>query len=403
MTLGRGRRAVFVGVVAALGGLVAVPVSVAAPRTATLAPRTVDVFGDSLMEQAAAYLQASFNTHTTLVRVAAYGGSALCAWVYPDMTSSPTGLTMNTTPGPIMALTSSNAPNVAILEFVGNPFSTCVSGASSSITEVVANYSLCLSAAIHHLLSIGTSHIIVDGGPAMKEDNTLHDAVVALFKSVVGGYDSVSVQYAATADASVEAHGAYTQYLPCLTIETLSRQCAATDVGGVASNDVRSTDGVHFCPSSKGNVEGQVPIYCPVYSSGSYRYATAFAQMVWKIYPATAITQNIVVWSISPTSGAPTGGTKVTVHGYNLAHADVVEFVKLYRPVVNGIVQNSASPRVVIVRGTDVKVLTSGELTVISPNLDATSPPDNGNVFIRIVTPTAESVIGTNADGFTET
>jgi hypothetical protein len=45
-------------------------------------------------------------------------------------------------------------------------------------------------------------------------------------------------------------------------------------VDGVRSNVVRSTDGVHFCPSEQGNDSGVIG-GCSVYSSGAYRYAKA--------------------------------------------------------------------------------------------------------------------------------
>ena len=48
-------------------------------------------------------------------------------------------------------------------------------------------------------------------------------------------------------------------------------------VHGVPSNDVRSPDGVHFCPVATADEKGNIR-RCGIYSSGAYRYANAMVE-----------------------------------------------------------------------------------------------------------------------------
>ena len=90
--------------------------------------------------------------------------------------------------------------------------------------------------------------------------------------AAIASADARHVTYV-DAGAAVEAPGhAYTDTLPCLAHE----QCSGPMVNGIATNVVRSADGVHFCPTEEGNDAGVIG-GCPVYSSGAYRYAKAMA------------------------------------------------------------------------------------------------------------------------------
>jgi hypothetical protein len=64
--------------------------------------------------------------------------------------------------------------------------------------------------------------------------------------------------------------GTFAETLPCLK----GQPCTGPTVGGIPSDIVRSSDGIHFCPSREGDLHGIIG-GCPVYSSGAYRFAKA--------------------------------------------------------------------------------------------------------------------------------
>jgi hypothetical protein len=86
--------------------------------------------------------------------------------------------------------------------------------------------------------------------------------IAALYRDLAARYPNVHVTDSA---AAVLAFGRYwTRTMPCLRNEP----CAQVDTNGQRANQVRATDGVHFCP---------VPVVngarCPVWASGALRFA----------------------------------------------------------------------------------------------------------------------------------
>lgn len=222
---------------------------------------TIEVFGDSLSFQASPYLTRDFSKSTVVDEEHVYPGSALCAWLPA-----------------IKSLTSSTAPSVAVLEFVGN-VSFC-DGSVTSPTALSAAYRADLRTAIGHLEAVGVRLIVVDEGPRVscteytycKAEPDLHTA----FEKVVASYNSPGVIYAGKADRDVETpSGKFTKTMACLASEARSKLCASG-----SQILVRAPDGVHFCPHSFVSP-------CPVYASGAYRFAAGFAKTIWSLDPAT--------------------------------------------------------------------------------------------------------------------
>ena len=72
------------------------------------------------------------------------------------------------------------------------------------------------------------------------------------------------------------ASGAFALYLPCLATETETLGCTNAEI------QVRSYDGVHFCPARVDQLLGT----CPVYASGAYRWSHAVLESVSKLQPS---------------------------------------------------------------------------------------------------------------------
>jgi hypothetical protein len=395
------------GLLLALAGLVA---AVALPGAAAASPRgdsstrvRIDVFGDSLADQASNYLAGDLNPAATTLDTRTVGGSALCDFVYPDMRTTPGGLVDNATRGPILKLTRATAPRVAVLEFSGNDFTPCIESTPFNLTTFDANYAYNLRAAIAHLRSIGTREVLIDAGPHTAGTGPIYAQLVTLYRAIAERSTGMIVRYAGAADRSVlTANGQFTQYLPCLGFEVKQQLCGDVIINGVENDKVRSDDGIHFCPVTVGNSLGQVPVYCPVYSSGAYRYALALATLVWRAVPHARAGTSPWVRLVTPSVGSLSGGTRVEVEGTGMGAVVRVEFVKLYFHTADGVKVTAGSPYAVDVPGTHVARISSTELLVTAPALDSASPSDGGNVFVEVVTMSAESVLGLQSDAFNE-
>jgi hypothetical protein len=237
-------------------------VSTAAEGSATQI--SVAVYGDSLSWQASGYLAHDFSGATVLTTTHVKPGTSLCDWL-PD----------------IAALTPADAPNVAILEFVGN-----ASACDQSVTApaaLAAAYKADLQTAVSSLLADGVHWIVIDEGPIVM--CTKHPYCYAQFElhaafKAVAATSGSAVVYASAADRGVETLGGqFTWTLPCLAVEHKVGRCAM----GKAET-VRQPDGIHFCPVKSGGVK-MTP--CPLYASGAYRFALGFAKIIWKLEPAT--------------------------------------------------------------------------------------------------------------------
>jgi hypothetical protein len=356
----------------------------------------IDAFGDSLLDQDNFYLQSEFDPATTTVDVHAIAGTALCDWVYPGSRTTATGVQANPSPGAILQLRRSQAPTVAILEFAGNDFTPCIANTPFSESSYLASYRINLRAAIGHLLAIGTKLVLVDAGPPTRAELSTSAPVPLrqLYRSVVASYASARVESADLADGAVlTPSGGFTTTLPCLAQEVATARCANVEVGGAASNVVRSPDGVHFCPTSSGNAVGKVPGLCLAYSSGAYRYAHALASLVWHRYPTTKPTTPAVVSAVTPTT---TGGS-VVVSGYGLQHTVSVCFVILSFPTIDGAPFSAMTP---IATSSCVRPVGTSTSTSVTATLPAAlgAVVTNGGVFVRAIGHSSVSVIGLSAD-----
>lgn len=359
----------------------------------------VDFFGDSLLEQARAYLLGDFRTDTADLMVSATGGTALCDFVYPQLRTTAQGLQLDTAPGPILRLTRADAPAVAVIEFSGNTLTPCIAQQTFSLALFTQNYELCLTAAVSHLHAIGTRHVILDAGPPFEVPQASQGAVRSLYEHVAHEDAGEGVRYATAADDAVSNHGRYTTYLACLKSETEVDECGNVDVDGVESDQVRSADGRHFCPVPRGS--GQVPP-CPVYSSGAARFASAFTSLVGASYPQVVLSTHPVVSGVAPSVGPATGGTELTVSGFRLKGVVSVRVVKLYFPVVDGVTLEDTTPIEVTLDATRVHVVSPTEVTCLSPPVNGRSAPDPGNVFVQVATARGVSVVGWVSQEFNE-
>lgn len=227
----------------------------------TSARVTVNLFSDSLGWQARGFLKDDLNASTTrFTSQGSFPGLAPC----DDLKR-------------VEALTHATAPTIAVLQFSGDRATRCMKGVTTT-KQVVVKYTRDLDTIIGLLLRDGTRYVIVDRGPLAKHTYTWFPAILKMYGAIVATWNSPRVLYAHGADADVETpKGAFTMTLPCLPVEVRYRRCEKG-----SSIEVRSSDGLHFCP-----VLGAGLSPCPVYASGAFRFAHGFARLIWTLDKAT--------------------------------------------------------------------------------------------------------------------
>jgi hypothetical protein len=238
-----------------------VVLAVAVRSDAAAAPRQqVLFFGDSLSFEAGPYVQHDFDPSTTNVLLHLYPGTALCDWL-PE----------------IDALAHRAAPDVVVLQFIGNHATRCI----ATSPDFVAQYGKDLRTAITELRVVGVRAIVVDAGP-ITPIATWWASLVATYRGVVTSFHSRDIIYASAADAGVEGpRENFVTTLVCLPVEVRYDRCdAGTQI------KVRSHDKVHFCPVPLPQA-GSKLVACPVYASGAYRFAKGLARAVWTLDPVT--------------------------------------------------------------------------------------------------------------------
>ena len=218
----------------------------------------VVIFGDSLAYQAEPYFNLLVQSGGKVaVSDYTYGGTAVCDWL-PEM----------------RAVAGSVRPQVAVLEFAGNTFTSCMGGCVAGSRAAVSRYCSNLAVAIQVFLAAGT-HVFLEGTPIDHQEWVTHDphwsdlnnAIAALAEKHPGRVSYVD------AGRAVEGPGqSFVWVLPCLYFEP----CTGPRIAGVGNNVVRSPDGTHFCTGQSGNTAGQVG-ECRSYSSGAFRFAAAMA------------------------------------------------------------------------------------------------------------------------------
>lgn len=220
-------------------------------------------FGDSLTQEAGSLL--AFGLHNQgydHTDVHAYGGTSPCDWT-----------------GQVQQEAAKAAgATVAVLEFVGNPFSTCVhdpiTGQLLTGPAFVAKYQQDMGQLVA-LLTKASIHTYVLSVPTLRADaqatwpDTATPAINAAAAAAARDNGGIFLDAAGQQVAPVlNPDRSFAQTLPCLPWETGSN-CGS---GGPGRNAVRAPDGEHFCPQPTAGPNGTVAP-CPVYASGATRYA----------------------------------------------------------------------------------------------------------------------------------
>ena len=239
-----------------LVGLALASLSVLFASCSTSTPTEIALFGDSLSWEAQPYYDELLHAGNDIAHVYdSHGGTAICDWFTR-----------------MHEVESQYHPKSVELEFSGNNLTPCMEGLELYSQPYYEKYRVDTLTAIDIFVS-GGAHVYLIGAPITRAQQS------------VPNWQTLNSQYAKVAsadprhvtylDAGTAVEGpahAYTDTLPCLTHEP----CSGLIVNGIASNVVRSADGVHFCPTEEGNDAGVIG-GCPVYSSGAYRYAKAMA------------------------------------------------------------------------------------------------------------------------------
>lgn len=215
--------------------------------TATPARVTgVVLVGDSLMEQAAPYVQPLIGQRTFVADV--FGGSAPCDWLAKDL---------HITPG-----------SVVVASFDGNSLSPCMgdgAGGQLSGQAVVDKYRTDIAALITEAGAAGARVLLV-GQPVHADSISGNDIVAGLNAMYSALVHEPDVSFVDAGAAVENADGTFAASLACLPGEA--------ECGPSGMNVVRSDDGLHFCPGSP------PPGPCAVYASGAFRFANAIAQAI---------------------------------------------------------------------------------------------------------------------------
>jgi hypothetical protein len=214
----------------------------------------IAVFGDSLAWEAQPY-------YDDLARAAgdvahtydSHGGSAICDWLTQ-----------------MRRVQAKYHPMAVQLEFSGNNLTPCMKGYELYSPEYYEKYRADTLNAIR-IFTAGGAHVFLIGAPITRAQQSVPDwQRLNMQYEEIAAADPAHVTYV-DAGATVELPGQrYTDTLPCLERES----CTGPVVDAIRSNVVRSSDGVHFCPTEKGLDSGVIG-GCSVYSSGAYRYAKA--------------------------------------------------------------------------------------------------------------------------------
>ncbi|HVM63331.1 MAG TPA: hypothetical protein VMU14_00620 [Acidimicrobiales bacterium] len=226
----------------------------ARPAAAGTAHR-VALFGDSLSDEAAApfVFAAALDGYTAETHVG--GGTAPCDWL-PDL-------------GSLVARPPAERPDVAVIEFTGNAFTSCMrpDGTTPAAGDILSAYARDAATYITTLQAAGVRPVFALA-PAV-DHLSLVPQVNDLWRQLAAEYPGVGV---VDAGATVEGSGgAFTTALPCAPWEGAAQGCFLDRV------IVRAPDGTHFCPTETQTVNGVVGL-CPVPSPGAVRYAMGLAE-----------------------------------------------------------------------------------------------------------------------------
>lgn len=220
-------------------------------------PRVV-LYGDSLSVEAKAAFAARLAPGADVV-LHTFAGTAICDWLDEIQRDI------------------EQPADIAVLELVGNHFTRCMQGAGGqplTPAQVVDRYREDAERATRLLTSVGTTVYWVGGPVVQPADALAIEGVRKLYRDEVvpahAGLPPITgiVRFVDAGRAVLDPQGRFTPTLPCLPSEGPEQGCVDGRIR------VRSSDGVHFCPTEW--EDGG----CPVYSSGAIRFGRAMADPV---------------------------------------------------------------------------------------------------------------------------
>lgn len=219
------------------------------------------MYGDSLTFQSASQISFVAQLEGFAVAVRSGPGTAVCDWL------SQMG---NDAAAPV-------PPKVVVVAFSGNNMTSCMADANGdplSGQPLLDKYAADLAAvrAIWEPLGVPVS---VVGSPAIIVDDRV--TFDAMLQGVVANYPDWSYE---DPNPDISPNNVYTETMPCAPYESKPGvNCNGPVIDGVATNIVRQTDGVHFCPGAAPN-----EMSCSVYSSGSLRWAVHISNAAFKSF-----------------------------------------------------------------------------------------------------------------------
>ena len=170
----------------------------------------------------------------------------------------------------------SAAPDVVVIQYVGNNGSPCMSGPDGvPLTgRALADRTEADVRAAVDMWAAAGARVVLVGGPATPGLPGGSDAAIAeAYNRIVNewaGRDLGRVRYADAAATVSGADHAYAARLPCRADEGEDEGC---DDGEVA---VRSPDRIHFCPT---DARDERTVACPVASPGAVRFGEEMARV----------------------------------------------------------------------------------------------------------------------------
>lgn len=211
-------------------------------------PRSVYVYGDSLMNQTRTGLAFQLGIEGIQAQVDDYNGTALCDWV-PYIEEQ----------------VAEDPPDAVAVEFSGNHFTPCSSQAT--VSEVVAGYQGWLDNLAYFLHEHDVPLLVIGGPPSIPgyDMTAMYARQVAAFRQFrwPDQYLNAGLSVAGAGDQ-------FTWTKPCLNYETPTMGCFGGQI------EVRAQDHHHFCRDVV--QDSGATMTCGIWDAGAWRYATVIAK-----------------------------------------------------------------------------------------------------------------------------
>jgi hypothetical protein len=168
------------------------------------------------------------------------------------------------------------APDVVVIQYVGNNSSQCTSGPDGvplTGRALADRTEADVRAAVDMWAAAGARVVLVGGPPAPGLPGEADAAIADAYNRIVNewaGRDLGRVRYADAAATVSGPHHAYAARLPCRADEGEGEGCEDGEV------TVRSPDRIHFCPT---DARDDRTIACPVASPGAVRFGEEMARV----------------------------------------------------------------------------------------------------------------------------